>query len=96
MLQDQNLLRPPVSQPGHKQVTIRSTSRARKGKSKQNPSKQLSEPMPADESRQEPVAAPIAAAHHAMFPERLHDAQRIEDLFEVNLVALGFDVCNVC
>ncbi|KAL3159854.1 hypothetical protein ABBQ38_010255 [Trebouxia sp. C0009 RCD-2024] len=81
--QDQNLLRPPVSQPGPKQVTIRSTSRARKGKSKQNPNKQLSEPMPADESRQEPVAAPIAAAHHAMFPERLHDAQRIEDLFEL-------------
>ena len=85
-MQDQNLFRPPVSQPGPKQVIIKSANRGRRGKSKQSPSKNLPDPMPADEPRQEPVAPPISAAHRAMFAERLHDAQRIEDLFEVNLL----------
>lgn len=87
-MQDQNVFRPPASQPGPKQVIIKGASRARKGKSKQSPSKKLLDPVPGDELRQQLVAAPVAAAHRAMFAERLHDAQRIEDLFEVNLTGV--------
>lgn len=92
-MQDQNLFRPPASQPGPKQVVIKSASRARKGKSKQSPPKQLPGPMPGDEPRQLPVAAPVAAARRAMFAERLHDAQRIEDLFEVSLTGISL-ICT--
>lgn len=88
LVQDQSIFRPPASQPGPKQVTIKGASHRRKGKSKQSPSKQLPDPTPDDEARQQPVAAPVAAARHAMFAERLHDAQRIEDLFEVNLTGI--------
>ena len=88
VVQDQNLFRPPASQPGPKQVTIKSSSRGRKGKSKQSPSKQMPDPMSGNEPRQLPVAAPVAAARRAMFAERLHDAQGIEDLFEVNLAGI--------
>ena len=91
VIQDQNVFRPPASQPGPKQVIIKSASR-RKGKSKQSPLKQLPDPMPSDEpsNTQLPLAAPVAAARRAMFAERLHDAQRIEDLFEVSLTGIFF------
>lgn len=88
LVQDQSIFRPPASQPGHKQLTIKGASHRRKGKRKQSPSKQLPDPMPDDEPNQQPVAAPVAAARRAMFAERLHDAQRIEDLFEVNLTGI--------
>lgn len=93
LVQDQSIFRPPASQPGHKQVTIKGASQRRKGKSKLSPSKQLPDPTPGDEPRQQPVAAPVAAARRAMFAERLHDAQRIEDLFEVNLTGI-FCACT--
>lgn len=93
-MQDHNVFTPPAGQPGPKQVIIKGANRARKGKSKQSPSKQLLDPVPGDELSQQPVAAPIAAAHRAMFAERLHDAQRIEDLFEVDLTGVLFHICS--
>lgn len=87
MVQDQTSFKASVSEPGPKQLVIKTASRARRGKNKQTPTKRLPDLPPVKEIRTETVAAPIAAARRAKFAERLHDAQRIEDLFEVNCCA---------
>lgn len=83
-LQDQYLLRASVRDPaGTKQVVIKSASRSRRGKGRQSPPKELPDTLPAEESTEGQEAAPLTAAQHAKFADRLQDAQRVEDLFEV-------------
>lgn len=77
------MLRAYVSDPGTKKVVIKTAGRSRRGK-KQSSSERPPAHLPAQEHSSEPVAAPVAAARRAKFAERLHDAQRIEDLFEVS------------
>ncbi|DBB02864.1 TPA: hypothetical protein ACH3X1_013470 [Trebouxia sp. C0004] len=81
---DQYLLRASVREPvNNKQVIIQSASRSRKGNGKQTPSKQLLGTLPAEETGEKRTAVPLTAAQRAKFAERLQDAQRIEDLFEL-------------
>lgn len=78
------MLRASVREPvSSKQVIIKSASRSRKGKGKQTPSKQLPDTLPAEEAGESQTAVPLTAAQRAKFAERLQDAQRIEDLFEL-------------
>lgn len=88
-MQDQYLLRASVREPvNNKQVITKSASRSRKGKGKQTPSKQLPDTLPAEETGERQTAVPLTAAQRAKFAERLQDAQRIEDLFEVCVVSI--------
>ena len=95
MLQDQTSFRASVSDPGPKQFVIKTASRGQRGKNKQNPTKRLPDLPPVKDVTAEPVAAPIAAARRAKFAERLHDAQRIEDLFEVICWAITSHAADV-
>ena len=73
---------------------IKSASRSRTGKGKQTPSKQLPDTLPAEETGENQTAVTLAAAQHAKFAERLQDAQRIEDLFEVSAVSILTHTCT--
>ena len=76
------MLRASIREPiNSKQVIIKSAGRSRRGKTKQGPSEELSDTLSADSERH--AAAPLSAAQRAKFAERLLDAQRVEDLFEV-------------
>ncbi len=73
---------------------IKSASRSRTGKGKQTPSKQLPDTLPAEETGENQTAVTLTAAQHAKFAERLQDAQRIEDLFEVSAVSILTHTCT--
>lgn len=83
-MQDKYLLRAYIREPiNSKQVIIKPAGRSRRGKTKQGPSKEMPDTLPADSEKH--TAAPLSAAQRAKFAERLLDAQRVEDLFEVCL-----------
>ena len=86
LVQDAYSFRAPVRNAGAKQVSINNNNRGRRGKNKQLP-----DVLPIDEAPVDPVTAPTAAARFVKFAERLHDAQRIEDLFEASCYCIQPD-----
>ena len=86
VLQDHFILRASTNKRESSKFVVRKG--VRRGNDKGRPSQEvpkLPPPPPPPAPKREPVAVKQADAQQAMFANQLHDAQRIEDLFEVSL-----------